>query len=369
MTNENSEITAAERAKDYEYDLVVSFAGEDRELVAELVEKCNARGYSVFYDEDAVGRLWGEELPEYFADVYEKRSRAALMFISEHYARKSWTTHERKSILSRALEQAPTKDGPYMFPIRIDDTSLPGLRTTIHYVDARRYSTDQIVSFIEEKIGNPMNPPRKIIERTPLTDEECGDLLSQRPPAWEFFYTAFLMIKEVEVRKSRLRDVRNGFYNPGDYIDAHDLFSYASEEVNRVMAIVEAFNDLLAGNAQKEAWGDLGEPGDADAIEYLADRYGKLIDMLLDWTEKVGGRVSDSEEARAYLRALSRYAAQPIEALVTFPKEFRKDVDKIPVALAKEENIELTLTIAWEIPQDIQDAFLSAQEALAATLK
>jgi len=44
------------------------------------------------------------------------------MFISKEYAEKPWTKHERRSDLSRALEE-----DEYVLPARFDDTELPGL--------------------------------------------------------------------------------------------------------------------------------------------------------------------------------------------------------------------------------------------------
>ncbi|MAE77992.1 MAG: hypothetical protein CMJ85_14105 [Planctomycetes bacterium] len=369
MTTESELPGTGTSARDHEFDIVVSFAGEDRELVSEIVNKCKDRGYSIFYDEDEVAALWGEDLAEYFADTYENRSRAALMFVSEHYERKPWTTHERRSILLRALNQAPDTKLPYMFPIRVDDTNLSGLRTSIGYVDSRKYTTDQIVEFVEKKIGPPAHQPTTEIDRTPRTAEECGVLLSQRPPAWEYFYTAYLMIEEVESRRQRKRDFECGFFVPGDYVEPADAVLLGGEEISRVLGIVESFNGLLGGPLQQEAWGLPGQAGNAEAIEYLADRYGKLLDMLLDWANRVGGYVTSSPEAKEYLRALVRYAEQPIESLCNFPQQFRRDVDGILAALDRgEESVELTLTIEWSVPHDVSKSLENAREALAMSL-
>ncbi|WP_081770295.1 TIR domain-containing protein [Brevibacterium sp. VCM10] len=349
---------------DHDFDIVVSFAGEDRELVAELVDKCKSKGYSVFYDEDEVASLWGEELTEYFANVYENRSRAAIMFISEYYADKPWTTHERRSILVRALGQAANRSSPYVFPIRIDDTDLPGLRSSVSYVDSRKYSVDEIVTFIEKKIGAPMNPPKPVIDRTPLTAEECGSLLSERPPGWEYFYTAYLLVEAVKARREELRDARNGFFHPGEYIEPERILELSTQEISRLFGIMDAFDGLFNERAQSEAWGDPGEPGDTETIEYMADRYGRLIDMLLQWSKRVGGYSTLTAEARAYLRALTKYVEQPIESLTSFPHTFRNEVNRIPVALEQGEAIELTLTVEWTVPPETSDKLELARVAL-----
>jgi|GEM_PF-4124244 len=48
---------------DYEYDVCLTFAGEDRTYVEMVAEQLKARGLRVFYDRDETGKLWGKDLP------------------------------------------------------------------------------------------------------------------------------------------------------------------------------------------------------------------------------------------------------------------------------------------------------------------
>jgi hypothetical protein len=57
------------------------------------------------------------------------------MFVSQHYAEKVWTIHERRSVLERALQE---KGGEYILPARFGDTPIPGLRSTLGYIDLRK---------------------------------------------------------------------------------------------------------------------------------------------------------------------------------------------------------------------------------------
>jgi hypothetical protein len=81
-----------------------------------------------------VADLWGVDLYNYLDDVYRKRARFTIVFISQNYAAKAWTSHERQSAQARAMNEA----GPYLLPVRIDDAELPGLRPTVSYIDARQ---------------------------------------------------------------------------------------------------------------------------------------------------------------------------------------------------------------------------------------
>jgi hypothetical protein len=58
---------------EFDLDVSISFAGEDRGYVATLVEKLKARGISVFYDEDFTSEMWGENLADYLHAVYRRR--------------------------------------------------------------------------------------------------------------------------------------------------------------------------------------------------------------------------------------------------------------------------------------------------------
>lgn len=69
--------------------------------------------------------------------------------MSAEYAKKLWTTHEKKSALARALEER----SEYILPVRFDDTEIPGIRPTIGYIDARRTSTEELAKIIKLKVS------------------------------------------------------------------------------------------------------------------------------------------------------------------------------------------------------------------------
>src|SRR5437016_13223879 len=89
----------------HEYDLAISFAGEDRPLAKTIAEAVKGRRYQVFFDEYEKANLWGADLADYLGHVYGEWSRFCLMIISAHYVAKPWTNHERQFALSRALRE------------------------------------------------------------------------------------------------------------------------------------------------------------------------------------------------------------------------------------------------------------------------
>ena len=135
--------------KSFDYDIVLSFASEDRDYVEEVAEHLTRKGVSVFYDKYETAKLWGRDLYTHLDEVYRKRARYCVMFISEHYRTKLWTNHERESAQARAFEE----NEEYILPVKFDDTEIPGVRPTTFYVDARKLGPDQLSDLIVEKLS------------------------------------------------------------------------------------------------------------------------------------------------------------------------------------------------------------------------
>jgi hypothetical protein len=135
----------AERA----YDVALSFAGEQRKYVEAVANLLRDAGVSVFYDDHEQAALWGEDLTVHLDRVYRSEARYVVPFISAAYAHKAWPRQEFRSALAAAVEQQE----PYILPIRFDETTLPGLRPTIHYLDGTRLTPAEIVRNILQKLG------------------------------------------------------------------------------------------------------------------------------------------------------------------------------------------------------------------------
>lgn len=134
---------------DFQYDVALSFAGEDRLIVTPIADCLCGFGVKVFYDDFEKTRLWGKDLQEHFVNVYMRWARYALVFVSQHYCEKPWARHELRSALARAL----TERQEYVLPIRIDDTVLEGLLPTLMYLDLRDETPAEICRRVIDKIG------------------------------------------------------------------------------------------------------------------------------------------------------------------------------------------------------------------------
>lgn len=146
----NNEISVPQtpRLSRYEYDIAVSFAGEDRGIVKEYVDILSPKGLKVFYDKDAQVDLWGSNLYDKFDEIYRTKAFFCVIFISKHYAEKVWTNHERKSAQARALQE----NREYVLPVRLDDTEIPGIPSTIGSLDLREISLEELADMTIQKV-------------------------------------------------------------------------------------------------------------------------------------------------------------------------------------------------------------------------
>lgn len=135
--------------EEYEYDVCLSFAGEQRGYVEDVARELRADGVRVFYDDYEQITLWGKNLYDHLDYIYSRAARFCVLFVSEDYGRKVWTNHERQSAQERALRE----HREYVLPVVFDETRLPGLRSTVGHVDARRTDPDDVAELIKKKIG------------------------------------------------------------------------------------------------------------------------------------------------------------------------------------------------------------------------
>lgn len=158
----------SEESASEQYDVALSFAGEDRTYVEEVANILRSRGVSVFYDRFEEADFWGKDLYDYFTDIYQNRAKYVILFISSHYKEKIWANQERRAAQSKAISKALTEDGEYILPARFDDTELQGVLSTTAYIDLRERTPTELSVLVCKKLGrapfstkaNQVPPPK-----------------------------------------------------------------------------------------------------------------------------------------------------------------------------------------------------------------
>lgn len=137
----------------YDYDVVLSFAGENRDYVDEVATYLREKNISVFYDMYEQTNLWGKNLYIYLNEIYKNKGKFCVVFISSYYKIKLWTNHELKSAFARAF----TSSREYILPARFDDTEIPGLDSTVGFIDLRTITPRQFAAIITEKVHDKLS--------------------------------------------------------------------------------------------------------------------------------------------------------------------------------------------------------------------
>ena len=132
-----------------EFDVALSFAGEDRRDAESIAGMLTREGFSVYYDEYVTAQVWGQRLTEHLSNVYGRRAKFCVIFVSKNYAKKVWPRVELEAALRRSYEE----NREYILPLRLDDSDLPEIADDVHYVDLRDAGYDRVVSLLKEKLS------------------------------------------------------------------------------------------------------------------------------------------------------------------------------------------------------------------------
>ena len=345
----------------YDYDVAVTFAGEDREFVEEVVRDIASAGYKVFYDQDEQVTLWGEELTEFFPKIYEERSRYAVMFVSRHYAAKAWTRLERRSVLVRALNQ-PT---PYLLPVRLDSTRLTGVRETISYLDGIRIGAKGVAMAIRQKLGGMQRAGGGSFNGlVPRNGQEVTVMVGERPAGWEYLLYAYQLVHGVELLHNRYLDHRMGFAEPAEFVAEEEIADVVGRELAIGNGIIRNFEIVMSDPAQRSAF---GPPGNVGQIVHLADRYISVYESFMQWASRIRSYAPRSVEARRLFESLASFAQQPVERMRTFTYKLRDMADPIHSQLVNGETATLVLHLPLEVTLDARAEFARAMKRFQKT--
>ena len=175
---------------EFEYDVGLSFAGEQREYIEEVAGHLKSRGVVVFYDDYEKETLWGKDLYAHLSEIYQYMCRYCIVFVSAEYAAKVWTNLERQNAQARAFKEKQE----YILPARFDDTKIPGLLDTVGYIDLNKTSASQLSELVVAKLGKRVKknylPPvlDRVSEYLHIEDDEDAQR-EVRSHAWSFFET------------------------------------------------------------------------------------------------------------------------------------------------------------------------------------
>ncbi len=168
------------------YSVALSYAGEDREYVEAVYSELRKRGVSVFYDRDPdiETEMWGHSLPGYLQNIFGKgRASYCVIFVTDIYQQKAFTTHELESALSQGVLSGKRD---YILPVMLQGDELPEqLNPTTKYLDARnnRITPQELAQSIAAKVQPPSG--EVVVESVPQTVSPAVNIRLPRIPTIE----------------------------------------------------------------------------------------------------------------------------------------------------------------------------------------
>lgn len=335
----------------FDYDVALSYAGEDHAYVDQVAALLRDHGVKLFYADYATAELWGSDLYTLLDEVYRKRARFTVAFISRHYVAKPWTQHERRSAQARSLGETR----PYLLPVRFDDSELPGLPPTVHYLDAHSFTPAQLVTLIEQKLSQTpgiTTPDRRPL-RMPRTPEQQRELLAQRPPAWEYLLYAGVIWQRRQALEAKWRDYELGLApRTGQHLDDAAASRFMGHVMNDLATAGSTIMKLLDPKVQELAFGPLGTPGDPARIEHIATRFVDMYEQIMDMAAVIRG-TGVSTAMAPVMEAGARLTADPLRQIRDFIDQLVAETDSLPERLAAADGpLHITLMLKLSIDEE-----------------
>lgn len=136
--------------KELEFKVAVSFPGEKRRYVSQVVD--SLRGLlgndSVFYDFDYQAQLARPNLDTLLQRIYREQSALIVVFLCAAYAEKKWCGLEWRAV--RDIIKAK-EDERVMF-VRMDDAPVDGVLSIDGYIDGTSNTPQQVAELILTRV-------------------------------------------------------------------------------------------------------------------------------------------------------------------------------------------------------------------------
>jgi hypothetical protein len=140
------------------YDVAFSFASEDEKQVLD-VESELERGIKVFLYKKEQAMAWGQSLRNVLRDIFQRRSRLCVIFVSKHSIAKPWTIFERRIVWARTFQRLWRRPSN-LLPVRLDDSKDPKFDPDVVFVDLRKTTPKELATLIERRLTS-MPPSRR----------------------------------------------------------------------------------------------------------------------------------------------------------------------------------------------------------------
>ena len=185
------------------------------------------------------------------------------------------------------------------------------------------------------------------------------DLLSSKPPAWEWLLFAARLQEGRAAIETKWRDYTLGYtMSVGPKISKAQLADWASDMMSRGAPIAQNLEKVISQQAQLAAFGPPDESGDAELIDHMAKRLIGLYEQLLDWADDFrAARLPSGTDRLQDVGVM--FVSGPIASVRSFVDDNTSQLEDALAKLAagSAEHIELTMMLTFEIDPAVPKEF------------
>ncbi len=136
-------------AKPYKYDIILSYAGEDRDFARALTNALRLHNVKV-YDKDENPIPPGIDYRSYVRDLYLNLAKHCVIILSRYYMDRYETKQELDIARARA-----SKDKDYIIYVLLDETLRSTLPPTAVYFSVTEKDLGKVADGIKKKVDQP----------------------------------------------------------------------------------------------------------------------------------------------------------------------------------------------------------------------
>lgn len=186
----------------------------------------------------------------------------------------------------------------------------------------------------------------------PRTPEQQAGLIAARPACWEYLLFAGALVQGEEALEFDFLDHKLRIAPEREPLDFHATLRIVRSTFTRSVAYVEPINRAFTREAQKHAFGPLGEHGDVLAIQHLAriviDTYGSFLQ-----TAEQLRSIDPPQLLRQALTLAIQFLDAPLASVRDFIARTVEEVDRLPEHLARGEPVTVEIALALEVDSEV----------------
>jgi hypothetical protein len=225
----------------------------------------------------------------------------------------------------------------------------------VNEIAERLGELSEAVSAEDEDSAETVTPP----DRVPRTADEKRALLITKPAGWEYLLFASELLQGKERLEMKWHDHNMPPFQRTHHVpDVQDASAYLSNEFGNMRALVHSMASVFSREAQEDAFGAPGEPGDQVRIEHSARRIIQTYEGILDWAAAIR-RIEPPDVLQEVFEIAPRMADKPLVTFREFVDRVVFEMDKLPELLANLNENDEPVTIPLDLTLDMDDQVMA----------